>query len=972
MYNLKKVIASICVIAMMLTTVAFAATYSDVAEDSAYYEAIETLNKLGIVTGYEDGTYKPEAGVTRAEMAALVARIQGYGESAAGQTATSFADVPASHWASGYDASAASTGIINGYGDGNFGPDDSVLFEQAVKMIMAALGYTPYAEYNGGYPGGYLAAAQRYNVTANVSNATMSTEANRGTIAQLLANAIDTPLMQQVGWTTNGEVDYVICDGKNGNDYKTLMSEYLNVVKIRGVVTENAYTDIEGPKEIDTEDDEVVVIDIVDTYDTTNKDFKMNENDEYVGTIDTFLVGESDAADFIGKSVIAYVQEVDDEYAIVSIVEDTTRNDILTIDLSQFNKINASGKFEYYKTTSAKTATAVALADVDYLDVVYNNVGGKDLDDVFGVIVEEDGATLDGGMITLIDNNDEKGYDVIFVEVAETAVVDEAEEGYVAFKTGTARNDITELEVDEDDTDKIVKVTKDGEEIALADLTEWNVLSIIAATDDAGYILAEVVANEVVGTITSESKSTTSATEKAYKVGSDKYDVAAGAYGIEGIAVGDGGTFYIDKYGKIAAFNEDAALASGIAANYAYVTAATVDEDILTGKMTAIVQMVTADGLVALNVKSTGAKLNGATFDADDYTETTIAEALEGKMVKYSKNSSNLITRIDYLDSDDSIEGGMYDETVNAEYDSEDNRFVGKFYLDANSYVFFIAYDEETGDLVAEDCYLGTEADLADGESYDILGKYADKKADDNNIVIVEDIAGSAGRKAGLAVITSVGTSENEDGEQIFAIEAIANGEEIVADTTAEVYEKFSGADDPDLTAGDIVKVKVNADGVVSAINLVFDLGEDVRAKYDAEADLDDYALAFTQAYTATGDEVIVGGLVDSYRKSSSTATIDGEGYKLSNASNILVIDANGRKLDVKKGSASSFKCFDALYADGADKVDVTIGDVLYEEVDVDDAKVAADYVFVREYDGRVTDVVIVKGVEDMKVRAAN
>ena len=47
MYNLKKVIASICVIAMMLTTVAFGATYSDVAEDSAYYEAVETLNKLG-------------------------------------------------------------------------------------------------------------------------------------------------------------------------------------------------------------------------------------------------------------------------------------------------------------------------------------------------------------------------------------------------------------------------------------------------------------------------------------------------------------------------------------------------------------------------------------------------------------------------------------------------------------------------------------------------------------------------------------------------------------------------------------------------------------------------------------------------------------------------------------------------------------------------------------------------------------
>ena len=340
---------------------------------------------------------------------------------------------------------------------------------------------------------------------------------------------------------------------------------------------------------------------------------------------------------------------------------------------------------------------------------------------------------------------------------------------------------------------------------------------------------------------------------------------------------------------------------------------------------------------------------------------------------------SPFFKNIDYLDLDDSIEGGVYPEAVNAEYDSDDNRFVGKFYLDTNSYVFFIAYEtvekangEKEEVLVPEDCYLGTEADLADGESYDIFAKYADKKADDNNIVVVKDIAGSAGRKAGLAVLTSVGTSENEDGEQIYAIEALVNGEEIAADTTAEVYEKFSGTKAPDLTAGDIVKVKVDANGVVTAINLVFDLAEDVRAKYDEDAKLADYALAFSDAYyTATGDEAIVGGVVENYRKTSSTATIGGEGYKLSNASNIIVIDANGRKLEVKKGSASNFKTFDALYAEDADKVDVTIGDALYEGVDVDDAKVAADYVFVREYDGRVTDVVIVKGVEDMKVREA-
>ena len=961
MYNLKKVIASICVIAMMLTTVAFAATYSDVAEDSAYYEAIETLNKLGIVTGYEDGTYKPEAGVTRAEMAALIARIQGYGEAAAAQTATSFVDVPSSHWASGYVASAASTGIINGYGDGNFGPDDSVLFEQAVKMVMAALGYTPYAEYNGGYPGGYLAAAQRYNVTANVSNATMGTEANRGTIAQLLANAIDTPLMQQVGWTTNGEVDYVICDGKNGNDYKTLMSEYLNVVKIRGVVTENAYTNINDDKAIDLEDDATVVIDVVDAYDTTNKDFPTNNNGELTDAPDYYLVGESDAADYIGKSVIAYVQEVDDEWVIVSIVEDTTRNDILTIDLTQFNQINEdTDKFEYYKTTTAKTATAVALDDE--VAVVYNNVGGYALEDVFGEIVAEDGATLYGGAITLIDNDDEKGYDVIFVEVAETAVVKDAEEGYVAFQVGTAINDIVELEVDEDDTDKVVVVVKDGEEIALADLVEWDVLSIIAASDDAAYILAEVASNQVVGTVTSESNSTTSATGKAYKIEGAKYDVAEAAYNRDDIKVGEGGTFYIDKYGKIAAFNEDSALASGTADNYAYVTAVAFDEDILTGKDTAIIQMVTADGVVALNLKATGAKVNGSTVDVDNADDADEIEALAGKVVKYAKNSANNITNIADIAETDKFDSVVLDSDREQEFDAEDGCFIGpRVYLEEDALVFFIAEE-------AEDSYIGAVADLGDGEYYDVKAYFT--KADseeDNSIIVLAATEGVAGKKAGLAVITSVGTSENEDGEQILAIEAIVNGEEIAAETTYEVFEDVEA----NLTAGDIVKIKTGANGVVSAIEIVFDFNEDVRAKANAANEIADYALDFTQLYTATSvdGEFIIGGRVEGYKNSSVafSAEEEAEMYRLTQAANVIVVDANGRKLEVKKGSASSFKAYEALYKN--DTVKVTIDDEDFGTVDADDAKDVTDYVFVRKYDNKIVDVVIVKGPADTKIR---
>ena len=76
-----------------------------------------------------------------------------------------FTDVPADAWEAPYVYDLVGRGILSGYGDGTFGPDDTVKYEQAVTMIMRTLGYDPFAANNGGYPTGYLAAAQRYGVT---------------------------------------------------------------------------------------------------------------------------------------------------------------------------------------------------------------------------------------------------------------------------------------------------------------------------------------------------------------------------------------------------------------------------------------------------------------------------------------------------------------------------------------------------------------------------------------------------------------------------------------------------------------------------------------------------------------------------------------------------------------------------------------------------------------------------------------
>ena len=233
MKNLKKTLAVVLAFAMVLSMGFSAFAYTDVTAGTKVAEAVGVLSNLGIFTGFEDGTFKPEDTVTRAQMAAIICRTLGYedqAQSSAGSTI--FNDVAASHWASGYVNVAQSLQIINGYGDGNFGPEDQVTYEQAVKMIVVALGYELDAQSKGGWSTGYLAVASREGITKS-ANGTVGTPAARGTIAVLVYNSLEVRLMDQDTWTTSGKED----EFKKLNE--TVLSKYLGVQKWEGVVADS-------------------------------------------------------------------------------------------------------------------------------------------------------------------------------------------------------------------------------------------------------------------------------------------------------------------------------------------------------------------------------------------------------------------------------------------------------------------------------------------------------------------------------------------------------------------------------------------------------------------------------------------------------------------------------------------------------------------------------------------------------------
>lgn len=229
--TLKKALVAITVVAMLFGMVgtAFAATSFPDVTDSKTAAAATRLNALKIVTGYPDGNFGVGDTVTRAQFAAIAVRALGLDSAATyAKGATKFSDVSADYWASGYINIATQQGIIAGYPDGKFGPEDKVTYAQALTIIVRMLGYSPVVEGKGTWPANYIAKASQLGFTKGVAfNGTDS--ATRGNIALFVDGALTVDLMMETG-VSNDKPVYNVQPGH------TLLTDYLKATPVVGYV----------------------------------------------------------------------------------------------------------------------------------------------------------------------------------------------------------------------------------------------------------------------------------------------------------------------------------------------------------------------------------------------------------------------------------------------------------------------------------------------------------------------------------------------------------------------------------------------------------------------------------------------------------------------------------------------------------------------------------------------------------------
>lgn len=497
---MKKIIGLILTLALMLNICAFPVS----AASTATSAEIEVLTDLGIVKGYEDGSFKPDAVITRAEVVAIINRVQGLSDAAKAAAGVSiYSDVKATDWFAGDVNLATQMGIISGDGDGTFRPNDQVKYEEAVKMVVAALGYNrEYVMKQGGWPTGYLVIATQAEVTKGLSVAA-GDPAYRGVVAKLVYQALTAPMMVLSTYDDDGKATY------KADPNSTLLGKKLNFAKVTGFVSANNVSALSGSETDATNTVRLMYNKVVgnkDILDINKKEFITNIG-YALGHIYDFYIAEDDNKLYIvsaeeGKNETITLVE-NEEYVIAS-----KNNTIIVEDLDGDEK-------EYELSDTYK---ALVNGKVDTLPTEF------DSDDV----------------VELIDVDSDSEYDYVFITKYIIGVVDSiyGNNKKIGFKNISSLDMTKYLEEEDYSYSIVINGTKRVYDIS--DLMEYDVLTIVKSDKSIDITVSR---NTVDGEVDSVDRD-----ENIYFINGDEYKVSTA----QGIDLGVEGTFYLDTFGKIA------------------------------------------------------------------------------------------------------------------------------------------------------------------------------------------------------------------------------------------------------------------------------------------------------------------------------------------------------------------------------------------------------------------------------------
>ena len=451
-----------------------ASSFPDVDDSAAYAKAVDVLSNLGIIKGFDDGQFKPAQNVTRAEFTAMLMRTMNMsGIGSTSSSALPFSDLPdddaSISWAYPDINTAYGSGIINGYEDGTFRPNDNVAYEEALKMIVCALGYGTVCDVSKTpWYTDYVSQASQLLITKTADGA-VETPASRACIAQFIYNMLEVNIVENDVKTT-----------------KTPLNDWLGYTKNSGIIAANNKTSITSP-ESDLRAGEVQILAV--------------DPGASAQTVSTYLTSDTSYASMIGYEVEFYYST--DRSGVRTLVAcEFSGNTSVKIDVNEIDlDTTTDSSIKYYKD-GAKNTTSLALSSDNF--VIYNEMlyGYNQSSSRFSTSM-----IPDVGAITLLDSNNDGKYDMLTIEAYEVYYVSsKVSAEYKIIDDKTRLTDERTLTLDPDNNDvELTIVNESGSTTSFASISTGNVVCYAESNDNGATKIAKavVVTNSITGSISS-------------------------------------------------------------------------------------------------------------------------------------------------------------------------------------------------------------------------------------------------------------------------------------------------------------------------------------------------------------------------------------------------------------------------------------------------------------------------------------
>lgn len=881
---MRKVLSFVLVLSLVLGSfsMAFAAPsgsvtipeFSDVEKGTVAADAITVLTALGVVTGYPDGTYKPAQAVNRAEMAKLIISVLGL-ESAASAASTNFTDMSGYGWASGYVGYAQSLGIIKGYGDGTFRPGKTVSYDEAITMVVRAIGYTEEVkEMNGTWPAVFVQKARTLGITDDVAGLG-SVGADRGDVAILLYNA----LTCDTGYADADGV-FTIKRDKNNDPVKLITNLDAE---------ESGYFII---TKTDADDALVNIREYIGAYAKVFTVTKGEYEDSVIAVGDvksTFVTGEYKYGDKVIKTADGTEYKLDD-----------VMNDIAGTS-NEMDRANITTAREFVNSESGDTGV------LNTSGSAFVNAGGR----LLTVAADVSGKTIKGV------------YSVLLWKVDAEAVVDADDVADIDADHSLLGKDFTENDDDEIDLDSFELYGVNS----LSDIKTDNVVYVYESNDDEIVrvdVGTETVSGEVTRVNTAGDEITVSG--KVYKLASAKLinNGVVGEVGTTDIDTEDVVDLVLDAYG----FIYDSDVTAGTADTFAIILE-TGERTIGIGGKHEVKLFTNTGDDITFDVDN---DLFKATDAVPGYTTTGgigwEATATTGAIIKYGLDKNGVIDDIEDLNLDSGTRGD-YRTVKTSGLASDEGDITAKGYYKGyeikNNAVIFtydrphpgagvaLSDDEDYYDVVSLDSVLDEE---------DIL---ADFVVDDSKIVamLIYDFATT---DAVYGVVTDKARNSSDAG---YEIEFWVDKKSVTYNSEEDEYTLVSA--NADIAAGfKLWKIELDASGDIKN-NGVTDAWTDADDTYTTAG-----AVIATTGAAATSYSGRVFEIVTTSGITDSSSNLSNAGDRITLDSDALVYYSDGGDFEV--GSLSDLRDLAGktiLFFDVVDE-DGVFDMVLISEYDLD------------------------------------